>query len=93
MENKFINITLPDGTVLNKPIGTTGYDIAYGISESLANDSIDVEIDNEFKDFLRIRQENWSIYNYKDLFNYFIKGIQIQILTICFLIVELDLLD
>ena len=38
--------------------------------------------DNEFKDFLRIRQENWSIYNYKDLFNYFIKGIQIKILTL-----------
>ena len=38
--------------------------------------------DNAFKDFLRIRQENWSVYNYKDLFNYFMKGIQIKILTL-----------
>jgi len=31
MSDKLINITLPDGTVLNKPIGTTGFDIAFGI--------------------------------------------------------------
>ena len=48
--DKLINITLPDGTVLNKPIGTTGYDIAFGISESLAKQSIAVEIDDEVKD-------------------------------------------
>ncbi len=50
MADKLINITLPDGTVLNKPIGTTGYDIAFGISESLAKQSIAVEIDDEVKD-------------------------------------------
>ena len=50
MADKLINITLPDGTVLNKPIGSTGYDIAFGISESLAKQSIAVEINNEFKD-------------------------------------------
>lgn len=61
MENKFINITLPDGTVLNKPIGTTGYDIAYGISESLANHSIAVEIDNEFKDLSYPIQNDCSL--------------------------------
>ena len=48
--DKLINITLPDGTILNKPIGTTGYDIAFGISESLAKQSIAVEIDDEVKD-------------------------------------------
>ena len=37
--------------------------------------------DNEFKDFLRNRQANWSIYNYRDLLNYFMKGVQIKILT------------
>ena len=50
MADKLINITLPDGTVLNKPIGSTGYDIAFGISESLAKQSIAVEINNDFKD-------------------------------------------
>jgi len=50
MSDKLINITLPDGTVLNKPIGTTGFDIAFGISESLAKQSIAVEINNDFKD-------------------------------------------
>jgi len=50
MSDKLINITLPDGTVLNKPNGTTGFDIAFGISESLAKQSIAVEINNEFKD-------------------------------------------
>ena len=50
MADKLINITLPDGTILNKPIGTTGYDIAFGISESLAKQSIAVEIDDEVKD-------------------------------------------
>lgn len=38
--------------------------------------------DNEFKDFLRNRQANWSIYNYRDLLNYFMKGVQIKILTL-----------
>ena len=61
MKNKFINITLPDGTVLNKPIGTTGYDIAYGISESLANHSIAVEINNEFKDLSYPIQNDCSL--------------------------------
>ena len=50
MNDKLINITLPDGTVLNKPTRTTGFDIAFGISESLAKQSIAVEINNEFKD-------------------------------------------
>tara|TARA_B110000263_G_scaffold247372_1_gene260094 strand:- start:43 stop:2007 length:1965 start_codon:yes stop_codon:yes gene_type:complete len=50
MSDKQINITLPDGTVLDKLIGTTGYDIAMGISESLAKQSIAVEINDEVKD-------------------------------------------
>ena len=45
MENKFINITLPDGTVLNKPIGITGYDIAYAIKE-----------DPELKSLIKIKK-------------------------------------
>ena len=50
MSDKNIKITLPDGTILDKPQGTTGYDIAMGISESLAKQSIAVEINNELKD-------------------------------------------
>tara|TARA_B100000965_G_scaffold54894_2_gene41352 strand:- start:8772 stop:10730 length:1959 start_codon:yes stop_codon:yes gene_type:complete len=50
MSNKNIKITLPDGTVLDKVFGTTGYDIAMGISESLAKQSIAVEVNDELKD-------------------------------------------
>ena len=50
MSDKNIKITLPDGTILDKPQGTTGYDIAMGISESLAKQSIAVEINNELRD-------------------------------------------
>ena len=32
MSSEQIKITLPDGTVLDKPIGTTGMQIAEGIS-------------------------------------------------------------
>ena len=45
-----IKITLPDGTVLEKPSGVTGFDIAKGISNSLAKESIVVEVNNELKD-------------------------------------------
>ena len=50
MSDKNIKVTLPDGTVLDRPYGTTGYDIAMGISESLAKQSIAVEINDELKD-------------------------------------------
>jgi len=50
MAEKNIKVTLPDGTILDKPIGTTGYDIAMGISESLAKQSIAVEINDDLKD-------------------------------------------
>ena len=45
-----INITLPDGTVLEKPVGTTGMDIAEGISSGLAKQSILVELNGELRD-------------------------------------------
>ena len=45
-----IKITLPDGTVLERPSGTTGLDIAEGISSSLAKQSIVVEINGELRD-------------------------------------------
>ena len=61
MADKLINITLPDGTVLNKPIGSTGYDIAFGISESLAKQSIAVEINNEFKDLSYPMEKDCSL--------------------------------
>ena len=50
MADKNIKVTLPDGTVLDKPVGTTGFDIAMGISESLAKQSIAVEINDSLKD-------------------------------------------
>lgn len=41
-----------------------------------------VTSDNELKTYLKNQQEGWSIYNYRDLLNYFIKGIQIKFLTL-----------
>ena len=50
MSNEQIKITLPDGTILERPSGTTGMDIAEGISSGLAKQSILVEISGELKD-------------------------------------------
>jgi len=50
MSNKNINITLPDGTILEKPSGITGLEIAEGISTGLAKQSILVEVNDELRD-------------------------------------------
>ena len=50
MSNEIINITLPDGTILEKPSGTTGLEIAEGISSGLAKQSILVEVNGELRD-------------------------------------------
>ena len=50
MSSEQIKITLPDGTVIDKPNGTTGLDIAEGISSGLAKQSILVEVNGELRD-------------------------------------------
>ena len=50
MSSEQIKITLPDGTILEKASGTTGLDVAEGISSGLAKQSILVEIDGELRD-------------------------------------------
>ena len=45
-----IKITLPDGTILDKPVGITGMQIAEGISSGLAKQSILVELNGELRD-------------------------------------------
>ena len=50
MSNENINIKLPDGTILEKPPGTTGLEIAEGISSGLAKQSILVEVNGELRD-------------------------------------------
>ena len=50
MSNENINITLPDGTILEKPSGITGLEIAEGISTGLAKQSILVEVNDELRD-------------------------------------------
>ena len=50
MSSEQIKITLPDGTILKKASGTTGLDVAEGISSGLAKQSILVEIDGELRD-------------------------------------------
>ena len=47
---KNINITFPDGTTKVFKSGTTGFEIAYGISPSLAKQSVLIEIDEELSD-------------------------------------------
>ena len=48
--NKNINITLPDGTVLQKKSGVTGLVIAEGISKELAKQAALVELNGELRD-------------------------------------------
>ena len=50
MSSEQIKITLPDGTILEKPSGITGLDIAEGISSGLAKQSILVEVNGELRD-------------------------------------------
>ena len=58
MSNENINITLPDGTILEKPSVTTGLEIAEVISSGLAKQSILVEVNGELRDLT-------SSYSYK----------------------------
>ena len=48
--SKKINITLPDGSILEKKSGVTGRDIAEGISMGLAKQSVLVELNGELCD-------------------------------------------
>ena len=50
MKEKVVKITLPDGTVLNKPIGITGMEIAQSISSGLAKQSIVIELNGKLQD-------------------------------------------
>ena len=50
MSKKMIKITLPDGTILDKPSGITGMEIAEGISSGLAKQSILVELNGQLRD-------------------------------------------
>ena len=50
MNNKNIKITLPDGSILEKPQGVTGMQIAEGISSGLAKQAIVVEVNGDLKD-------------------------------------------
>ena len=50
MSKEIIKITLPDGTILNKPLGVTGMEIAEGISSGLAKQSILVELNGQLRD-------------------------------------------
>ena len=50
MKEKLVKITLPDGTVLNKHSGVTGMEIAQGISNGLAKQSIVIELNGKLRD-------------------------------------------
>tara|TARA_B100001142_G_scaffold48752_2_gene45862 strand:- start:1743 stop:3698 length:1956 start_codon:yes stop_codon:yes gene_type:complete len=50
MSKEMIKITLPDGTILDKPLGVTGMEIAEGISSGLAKQSILVELNGQLRD-------------------------------------------
>ena len=48
-----LNITLPDGSVRPVESGTTGYDLAAGISEGLARNALAVKVNGEIRDLHR----------------------------------------
>ena len=48
-----LNITLPDGSVRQVEPGTTGYDLAAGISEGLARNALAVRVNGEIRDLHR----------------------------------------
>jgi len=48
-----LNITLPDGSVRELPAGSTGYDLAAGISEGLARNALAVRVNGEIRDLHR----------------------------------------
>ena len=56
-----IKITLPDGSVKSVPVGSTGYDIALGISEGLARNVISVKVNNEVWDLSRSINEDSKV--------------------------------
>ena len=56
-----INITLPDGTVKEYPIGTTAIEIAEGISSGLARNVLAAEINGEIWDATRMIHSDASL--------------------------------
>ena len=50
MSKEMIKITLPDGTILDKPSGVTGMEIAEGISSGLAKQAILIELNGQLRD-------------------------------------------
>lgn len=44
-----------------------------------------ISSDKDFDEFLKKEQNDWPAYNYRDLFGYFIKGLQIKIMTLSFI--------
>ena len=56
-----INITLPDGNKIEIAKSSTGYDIAYKISESLAKEAVAVIINNQIKDLFYPIESNSDI--------------------------------
>ena len=58
---KEIKITFPDGNSVQKPIGITGLEIAKGISNSLAKESVAVKINDALRDLSYPIEEDASI--------------------------------
>ena len=59
--SKKINITLPDGSILEKDSGVTGRDIAESISMGLAKQSVLVELNGTLRDLLYPIHEDCSL--------------------------------
>ena len=50
-----MNVTLPDGTVLDLAEGATGGDAALAIGEGLARAALAIEVNGELRDLARLR--------------------------------------
>ena len=56
-----ITLTLPDGSQRDYPQGTTGYDVAEGISAGLARQALAVKVDGEVRDLHRLIEKSADV--------------------------------
>ncbi len=61
MAESSINITLPDGSVLEMPAGSTGMDVAKAIGPGLARDALGIEVNGEVEDLTRPIEEDADV--------------------------------
>jgi threonyl-tRNA synthetase len=59
-----VNITLPDGSARQYPVGVKGIEIAQSISEGLARNALAIEVNGEIWDLSRQINNRFSNQNF-----------------------------